>query len=713
MMTEDQAHVINRLFTDIQQIWDGNVSMESFLMGADSLRRIILLIPIILFAVLLVRLIFSYLTKEQGRMRLRIFALMTLISGWTLYYVGFFFKGTSSSFFAYFVRPLIAAIGMFVGSTGYQEISEECAKSPMYMTFFAVIHLAAILVSAIFVINFFWKRSKSYLRGKWWFCFPSSSPLNIFFGFNEQSIILAHDIQDKKKGKEHIIFIDIPTANTEQKEELSLSQLFGFSAYHQEYVNQLNGVNYAIKSALGIPSDLDAENSNTLELLHLRSIKKLIQRHRLTRIFFLSKNEDGNVKSVINILKDNVCKHYQIEIYCHARRNKENGVIEKMAYLENEETHPNIHLIDSAHLSIETLKKDVKYQPVSFVSPDTAKGTVDNAFNALVIGFGESGRDAVRFLYEFGSFVGSDGQKSPFKCYAIDQHMSVLSGGFYNNAPALVGNEEIELLQMKEQSEEFWMWMSDHLISLNYILVAVGDDYTGMQLAIDLLDNALRINKEMKRFKIFVRSYLKENENRMREMVNFYNEKLGEVLVLFGSSKTLYTYKTVIDEEALQQAKEFYAGYASKKVNDPTWEERHIISTKEERNGVITYRKKKREDVTLDDINSVIRKENQDLANSRHIETKLALVGLSRKSGKDEFDKLTGEQRRNLAICEHLRWTASHEIIGYVYGEKDDNLRKTHTCMKPWQDLSEQYQGYDYSVMDRTIDIVLNSNENK
>ena len=712
MTGNNNENMINRLFTDLQQIWDGNTSMESFLMGTGSSRRIILFISLFLVAVLLARLIFSYLTKEQGRIKLRIFALITLISGWALYYVGFFFNGTSSSL-AYFVRPLLAAMGMFVGSTGYQEISEECAKSPMYMTVFALIHLAAILVSAIFVINFFWKRSKSYLRGKWWFCFPSSSPLNIFFGFNEQSVILAHDIQDKKKGKEHIIFIDIPTANTEQKEEFSLSQLLGFSAYHQEYINQLSGVDYAIKSALGIPSDLDVEHGNTLELLHLRSIKKQIQRHRLTRIFFLSINEDDNVKSVINILKDDICKCHQIEIYCHARRNKENGVIEKMAYLENEEAHPNIHLIDSAHLSIETLKKEVKYQPVSFVSPNTAKGTVDNAFNALVIGFGESGGDAVRFLYEFGSFVDSNGQKSPFKCYAIDKQMDILSGSFYNNAPALLGNKDIELLQMKNQSEEFWTWMNDHILSLNYIVIAIGNDDTGMQLAIDILDNALRVNKDMKNFKIFIRSYSNKNENRMREIIHLYHEKFGEVFVLFGSSKALYTYETVIDEEALQQAKEFYAGYASKKENDPTWEERHVISIKEEHNGMITYRKKNREDVTLDDINAVIRKESQDLANSRHIDTKLALVGLSRKSSKDEFEKLTDEQKRNLAICEHLRWNASHEMIGYVYGEKDDNLRKTHSCLKPWQDLSEQYQGYDYGVMDRTIDIVLNSNEIK
>lgn len=112
MIGNNNENVINCLFSDLQQIWYGNTSMESFLMGTDSSRRIMLLIPLFLIAVLLVRLVFSYITKEQGRIKLRIFALITLISGWTLYYVGFFFNGTSSSL-AYFVRPLLAAMGMF------------------------------------------------------------------------------------------------------------------------------------------------------------------------------------------------------------------------------------------------------------------------------------------------------------------------------------------------------------------------------------------------------------------------------------------------------------------------------------------------------------------------------------------------------------------------------------------------------------------------
>jgi hypothetical protein len=438
--------------------------------------RIILMIPLLLIAVLLIRFIFSYFIKEQGRIRLRLYALITLISGWTLYYVGFFFGGTSQSLLASVVRPLIAAIGMFVGNTAYQEICSTYTTNPTYMTLFAVIHLSAILVSAIFVINFFWKRSKSYLQGKWWYFLPSDAPLNIFFGLNEQSITLARDIQKEKQGKEHIIFIDLTNSSDEQKEGLSLSQLFGFSNYHQEYINQLAGVNYTIKSAFGSLSDMESEDGNILELLHLRTVKKLIERHSQTRCFLLYEQEDDNIKSAINLMQDAVCKEKQIDIYCLARKNKENSVVEKMAYLKQKDTHPNIHLLDIANLSIQQLKNHVEYQPISFVSPNTRKGVVENSFNALVIGFGETGRDAVRYLYEFGAFPNLEGRRSPFKCYAVDKQIDQLAGSFYNNSPALLDSKEIELLKMDEQSMDFWRWVDGQILMLNYIIIAIGND---------------------------------------------------------------------------------------------------------------------------------------------------------------------------------------------------------------------------------------------
>jgi hypothetical protein len=43
----------------------------------------------------------------------------------------------------------------------------------------------------------------------------------------------------------------------------------------------------------------------------------------------------------------------------------------------------------------------------------------------------------------------------------------------------------------------------------------------------------------------------------------------------------------------------------------------------------------------------------------------------------------------NLAITEHLRWNASHEMLGYKRGDTTDEKRQLHNCLVDWNDLKE------------------------
>lgn len=760
----------NVLLPDVEQVAEGKVSLSKIISGATHSRRMVLLVAVLIAAFLTCWLLFDIFFREQSRTRLRLFALITLVCGWALYFVGFFFGGTASSVLAYTVRPLIASLSMFVGNTGYQELSEDCTRSVLYMTIFAIVHLAAILVSAIFVVNFFWRRSKSYLRGKYWRFTRSSTPLNIFFGLGKQNILLSQSIQKEKKGRERIMFVDLPTEDRGQNEGLNLSQLFGFNAYNQEAIRELKGVKFAIKGATGKPSEVEVTDGDILGKLGVRPLKGLIKHHQYTRIFLLSDNEVENVKSAISLMQDETLKKHNVDIYCHARKNRENGIVEKMAYLKGENGLMNVHVVDTSALSIQILKRNVEYQPVSFVKPNTELAVVDTPFTALVLGFGETGRDAVRFLYEFGAFVDSNGLKSSFKCYAVDKKMYQLKGDFYNNAPALRNNHEIELMQMSNLSPSFWPWVEQVLPQLNYVVVALGDDRSNMQAVSDLFEAACKVRSaDMSNFKIFVRSYSSENETQLESLVKFYNDKyrtkdndediISDVLVVFGRTSDLFTYENIIDDETIKRAKEFFLGYIKKSRQDDEWDQRHRITIKKtDKKGNEIKIDKPREDVTLSDINAVIRKENQDIANSQHMDTKLKLVGLTRQSAKDLMEqkdesKLTEEQLRQkklieyillyvdghkkeyikdsvekkytrndgiitkIAICEHLRWNASHEMIGYVSGEVTDEMKKTHNCLKPWRLLPDDTQNYDYNVMEQTVKIAVKqkkeNNDNK
>ena len=53
---------------------------------------------------------------------------------------------------------------------------------------------------------------------------------------------------------------------------------------------------------------------------------------------------------------------------------------------------------------------------------------------------------------------------------------------------------------------------------------------------------------------------------------------------------------------------------------------------------------------------------------------------------------------------EHLRWNASHEMLGYVKGDKKDEAYSEHGCLTDWGKLpSDEIRGYDYDVVDRSF----------
>ena len=62
-----------------------------------------------------------------------------------------------------------------------------------------------------------------------------------------------------------------------------------------------------------------------------------------------------------------------------------------------------------------------------------------------------------------------------------------------------------------------------------------------------------------------------------------------------------------------------------------------------------------------------------------------------------------------LAQTEHLRWMASHEILGYRDdGDLNfqDETRLLHGCLKPWNELSIPVKSYDYNIVDVSLDII-------
>ena len=667
-------------------------------------------------------------------------AYITLLSGCVLYYIGFYKFGTASSFAAYFIRPLIASLGMFVGNTSYQEISEECTNSPVYMTLFGLIHLSAIIISAVVVISFFWKRLASTFVRKWWWLqapfLKQKKIVNIFFGSNDPSFILAGEMRDKG---EHVVFIDSPN-ETDRNQQMTLSQIFGLFPYDRELMQHVKGRNCVIMNTTRDIAKEDKDNEYILDKLGISRLRSIINNSERVRIFFLSDNALSNVKSIINIQDDIVFKHSacEIDIFAHAPRDSHNIALEKKFRNKEKYGQLAVHIIDSSYLSIQWLKTHPEYHPIKFVSQskeEQNRGVVNNEFNALIVGFGETGREAASFLYEFAAFVTDKQVRSPFKCHIVDPNIKSLKSEFLVNRPALEGKPEFDFIEVSDENEDYWGKIEKIMPALQYVVVSTGSDELNMKIAADLYQLAIRCkDNNLSNFKIFVRSYSRKNEHLMEKVAKFYNEKNGVSkgeIVVFGKITDIYTYDNIVLDKVLREAKRYGDKYyvAFEKL------ERIVGKDNKDLTGLAEIRKKHR---TL----------SQDIANSLHASTKFLLMGLddvklmrlftsdnltkqeqhiksmlteiSKFSDDNDFlfvkdyEEVKGDETRllmyNMALCEHLRWNAAHEMMGYTYGEEKNEVVKRHDCLTDYFNLPKFLKNprydkgdYDFLVLETSI----------
>ena len=114
-----------------------------------------------------------------------------------------------------------------------------------------------------------------------------------------------------------------------------------------------------------------------------------------------------------------------------------NEVVDHYLQYDNHASWMEIKVVDSAILSVEKLKQDTWALPVNSVVFDSNTGIVSSPFAAMVVGFGGTGLEAFKFLYEYSAFVYKDGKKTPFKCYAFDERMDRIEGLIRTKMPAI------------------------------------------------------------------------------------------------------------------------------------------------------------------------------------------------------------------------------------------------------------------------------------
>lgn len=718
---------------------------------------------------------------------------LTWLAGFIVYDVGMY-TGNHWSLISNMPMAVIHAFKMFILESDISEVQSGFHRSWIFMSFYSLAHFSAAAISLWFVIEHFGFNIVASIK-----CFLNTTfftgtkdNVYVFWGVNDATYHMAKSINahHEKNGGTYRIIIIRSGKDAEVKQTANgLERLFHFLSLNNKEIDNIRDIKACLTTSTFVSlSDLNVqalgENPDIFRSLGLKTVSRIISKKTKggVFVFFLSDNESTNIKSVTYLRQDNtlqkIAKNRQVKFFCHARYNSINRVIEDIDITNMIETR----IIDTSHMSIECLKRESRYQPVSFVDINPDDGTVDSPLTSLIVGFGETGRDALRFLYEFGAFVDSNtGKRSVFNCHIVDKQLGSIEGALINTCPRIFEsrNTADDSLLVKRHmidyaSDAFFNDLLAKLADkLNYIVIAIGNDDAGMTLAVRIMKYLMRNGRNFDKLRIFVRSYKSSQYSHMSKIAKHYNEN-EERIVLFGNEEQLYSYGMVVEDNFEKRGKEYYEAYRSLNPGhdeDGTWEQRrrkllglaklHKTGRKDPCTGCNIFEEEPINNpgpTPLNSIQKLRRKEAQDKANALHEATKMriiehvipkwlselvpalfnftntgeqTIITVKRAHHHDrtpknvEYLELSTKQRalmENLAKLEHLRWNASHEILGYRTtpteipdGQRGcDETRMTHNCLVDWDELDKEsdrikyiddYKIYDYSVVETTINI--------
>lgn len=606
-------------------------------------------------------------------------AILIFISGLFLYIIGFSHEGTGHNPIALLLRSATASMEMFVSESELIEVEHHIANNPYYMMWFSLTHFLAICISAAFILHILGIRAISYLKMRLTWR-RQKKDLYVFFDLSQESVNLAKDIcKSNNEGKDfRIVFVKTPMEDS-HLERFSFSHILSFADNRNETIEELMEINALLTySRKSITIGMDDKEWD--ETIGLNILRHYIKKYTEDIYFFcLSANEENNINTAVALSKrysDNERHH----IYCHANRD---SITDSLA-------STNLKFIDSSNLAVMELKKKVEYQPVSFVTPDTKTGVATKPFRSMIIGFGETGFEVFRFLYEFSSFVGKESKENPFHCDIIDPKAKQLENSLYLHCPGLeekANKDGAHIILFHEGTIENNRNIVKKLIdSVDYIVVCTDNEKENLSIGITLLNLAYKYRSNLEKLAIFIGINDNREYKKAQEIAKFYNESgkkdkkenLYEfTLVPFGSKKQLFTYKNIIDEDVLNKAKEFYFEYQKTSNLLDTKEAYKCAENKKKEWEKRREEKKQNIDKGLWNKNELTQKEAQDMANAWHIQTKLYLVGACCYCKDKEYKCVAKERHAQLYGCIDF---VMQKLLARMEKarERDEKFKKSH-----------------------------------
>lgn len=524
-------------------------------------------------------------------------------------------------------------------------------SSPLFMIL-AIIAVILVMVLLIRIILFFVKPSASRDT------FRLAVPLNllarrnrknhVFIGTGTYSKLLAARIlrewkqEKKKKDQGRILFVQLgnafsPSAEEQLQEELGTTRvkLFQGTLAPQDSL--------PLAQALGLKG-LQPWLANPRTSLYLFSEKPRENAHLLSVA-----TEDTSIKA-------------KVFYYTSAPGGFDSLVAS---------TGSRVRMLNPHQMAFNHLKMDCpEVLPVHFVqkalnAQGEPLGYVQDGLHAMVLGFGGSGQEALRFLVEFGKFVGPDYLTAPTSIGVYDPKLPQLQGPFFQSAPALREDPSIQWHAEAADTGAFWEAFNQDALT-NYIIVALDNGPRNIQLGVSLLQAAARKGQDLSRLMILVRIWNQTGKD--REILNLYNAAYCpegvQALRGFGNTLDIWTPDVISGRRLKKTALSFNQLQVSLGM-DEEWEQRRKQLSQPGKD-------------QLKNQMELCRRQATDISRALYIPT---LLNLAPSSGE-----LQETQLKYLAAQEHLHWMNALMVQGYTNGPQNE-LLKYHPNLVPYPEL--------------------------
>ena len=486
--------------------------------------------------------------------------------------------------------------------------------------------------------------------------------IHIFLGVSSNAKLLAKAIVRRYgRGGESIIFVDFPQSRG-VRTEFGLGDIFSrMTSRREATLEEEIGARRVVILRGVMPESVSS--GDFCKAIGLPLLKKFLM-SRNTSVYLVGDDFEAN-KLLLGCFSQN--QEYGCKFFC---RSNMSGCFETFYQAQK----GRIRILNSNALSVSRWKtEDTGLTPINFVdvardAGGKALGYVKEGIKAFIVGFGDTGQEALKFLYEFSSFVDKDGSPVRNRFCVYDPKIEKVRGEFLNKVPGLIGSDAISWSDHPVGSMGFWNDFRESVESLNYLVISTASADLNVEIAVALLKASARLGKSWDKFVIMAK--VNERNPKVEELVSFYNKMYApdgsKVLRIFGFPDEIWD-PDVISGRNLKPAAVAHHDAMQKALGgSETWDERR--------------RRFLAADNKLAARKALMRRQGQEISASLYADTLRRLGAVP---------PCEGAVLERLCATEHLRYVNYHIAAGYL-GGKLDELAQIIPDMVPYKDASPE-----------------------